>query len=229
MLKKLWPLVRIGMIGLALIVIAVLLPLIIPSLHQYWLYFDIAAVVVFLVIKESIEELPDEIRGYRYGEEGEKEVLETLKETIDDNYIYIRNYTIPNTRIGDIDGLLIGPKGVIIIEVKNYAGVFRVSGQDLYRKLKGDVYKLYRRSPFKQVLQQRDYLAKFLKEKGIDTKIIAVVALVGGRISAINGDTKIFITESNKLTNHIFQLSPVANWSERLAGSITAALAPVKN
>jgi len=45
---------------------------------------------------------------------------------------------IPNARIGDIDGLLIGPKGVVILEVKNYQGVFRISGPDLYRRNRGD-------------------------------------------------------------------------------------------
>lgn len=207
-----------------LALVLIFLPIFVPSFKNYWWVFLGIGLFVFWIAKELFEPLSDSIRNFRYGKKGEEEVSGILKDTLDDNYVYIENYTIPNTRIGDIDGLLIGPKGVIIIEVKSYAGVFRISGEDMFRKLKRDIYKLYRKSPFKQVIRQRKYLTKFLKEKGIDVQVIAIVVLVRSKINTISGETKVFVTEPNKLTNHIFKLSQTPQWTTDLSNKLIQTL-----
>ena len=179
---------------------------------------------IFLFFKKDFDIDINDARHYREGQEGEDEVVKVLENTLDDNYTYIRNCIIPNTRIGDIDGLLIGPKGVFAIEVKNYTGVFRISGGDMYRKLKGDIYKLYYRNPFRQVTQQKNYLEKYLKEKGVPVVAQPIVVLVGGSISAIIGETKVFICEDTKLTNVLFKMRPNSEWNPQLANQIIKAL-----
>lgn len=54
------------------------------------------------------------------GDEGETKVLTKLKEILDDNYTAHLNYKIPNRKF-DIDFLVVGPKGLVAIEVKNYS------------------------------------------------------------------------------------------------------------
>ena len=196
----------------------------IPWLHNHSLFVFGLVLFSFLFLKPILENLSEEIRNFRYGKEGEESVLNMLSKTLDDNYIYIPNYTIPNTRIGDIDGLLIGPKGIIIIEIKNWDGYFRISGPDVYRKLRGAIFKLYKKSPFKQIARQGQYLAKFLKENGIYMKIIPLVVLVYGRIASISGKTGIFITEENNLINHIFKLTPIPEYSPETIQKILEAL-----
>ncbi len=53
------------------------------------------------------------------GDEGEAKVLTKLKEILDDSYTAYLNYKIPN-RSFDIDFLVVGQKGLVAIEVKNY-------------------------------------------------------------------------------------------------------------
>jgi hypothetical protein len=170
------------------------------------------------------QSLQEDLEFFKYGKEGENKVLQILEESLDDNFTYITNYVIPNTRIGDIDGLLIGPKGIVILEIKNYAGIFRISGGDMYRKLKGDVFKLYKKNPFKQIKKQKEYLDKFLHEKGIDVKITPIVVLVYGKIEKITGPTQVFITGAHQLPNHIFELPLISGWSPELPNKIIRIL-----
>ena len=163
MIKQIMPRIFI-LLGLIILffIIFVILPLKISILKSYWWIMLLFAGIIIPPLFENVKSLQEEIEFLKYGKEGEEEVLQILEESLDDNFIYISNYVIPNTRIGDIDGLLMGPKGIIILEIKNYAGFFRVSGGDLYRKLKGDIYKLYKKNPFKQIIKQKDYLEKFM-------------------------------------------------------------------
>jgi len=210
--------------ALGFLVALLFLSLFVPSIQKYWLLLSIFTILLFASSKNHINRLIYQIRTFRFGKRGEDTVVKELSKHLDDSYIYVENYQIPNTRIGDIDGLLIGPKGVIILEVKNYNGVFRISGPDMYRRLRGDIYKLYERSPFEQTIRQKEYLTKFLREKGVDTHVIPTVVLVTGKINAISGETGVFIAEINKLTNHIFEMSQVSQWSPEFSEKTIAAL-----
>jgi hypothetical protein len=65
---------------------------------------------------------------------GEERLKEVLKNYPDD-YILVFNYEIPEPRIGDIDALLISPKGIFILESKNYRwNVLDYRVSDLYKK-----------------------------------------------------------------------------------------------
>ncbi len=226
MMRRLGKPLLIILIILAVIFVLGIVQMFTPALQKYDLAFLVVLIVIFVALKNPIEDLIDEYKDYIYGKEGEEYVEKILSETLNDEYSYIRNYIIPNTRIGDIDGLLVGPKGIIVIEVKNYAGVFRISGGDMYRRLRGDIYKLYRKSPFRQTIQQRDYLKRFLREKNFDVPIAALIVLVDGKISSISGETKIFVIEPEKLTNHIFKMSPVLNWTLETTAKIISTLVP---
>jgi len=209
---------------LSFLTVLLFLSVFIPFLHKHWLLLLIFVVVFFALSKNHVDTLVDQIRSFRFGKEGEDAVIEELKKTLDDNYVYVTNYQIPNTKIGDIDGLLICPKGVLVLEVKNYVGVFRISGDDMLRRLRGDIYKLYRRSPFQQVIRQTKYLDKFFKDNGVNVRVLPIVVLVTGKISAISGATGVFVAEINKLTNHIFELSSIPDWSTQLSNKIISVL-----
>jgi len=201
----------------------------IPAMKQYLWGIAITVVIVFVLVRKHSDSLFENIGNFKKGKRGEDEVAAMLKENLDDNYTCVENYMIPNARIGDIDGLLIGPKGVVILEVKNYQGVFRISGPDLYRRNRGDNYTLYKKSPFIQATRQKNYLSKYFKDKCIgDVPVKAIVIFPEAKISSINGETGVFVTENNKLVNHIFQLSSVPNWDSSLENQIINAL-DIKN
>ena len=225
MIKEIMPKIFI-ILGLIILifVLGFILPFKISVLKPYWwiiMFFAVSFIYPFI---ETVQSLREDLEFFKYGREGENKVLQMLEESLDDNFIYITNYVIPNTRIGDIDGLLIGPKGIIILEIKNYAGIFRISGGDMYRKIKGDIFKLYKKNPFKQIKKQKEYLEKFLHEKGIDVKITPIVVLIYGKIEKITGPTQVFITGAYQLPNHIFELPLISGWSPELPNKIIRIL-----
>lgn len=54
------------------------------------------------------------------GDKGEVMVFEELKKVLDDNYTVYPNYIIPGHKF-DLDFLIVGPKGLVVVEVKNFS------------------------------------------------------------------------------------------------------------
>lgn len=69
---------------------------------------------------------------YRRGLQGEEALIWFLARRLDNRYLLLRNYTPPAPwrSGGDIDGVLLGPQGVTVFEVKAWRGVYRCSGED---------------------------------------------------------------------------------------------------
>jgi hypothetical protein len=68
----------------------------------------------------------------RLGARGELRVDEVLAD-LDDQYKLLCNYCPPG-EVGDADRLLVGPNGVLLIEVKTYSTAVRVRGADWWVK-----------------------------------------------------------------------------------------------
>ncbi|MGI4789480.1 MAG: nuclease-related domain-containing protein [Janthinobacterium lividum] len=64
---------------------------------------------------------------YHRGSEGEESVLQTLR-GLPDAYTAIANFVAPGTHQGDMDLLVLGPAGVLVIEVKSYTGRYACHG-----------------------------------------------------------------------------------------------------
>ena len=56
------------------------------------------------------------------GNKGEKLVLHSLGELSDD-YVSVTNWVAPDGKRGDVDLMVIGPMGIVTVEVKTYSGV----------------------------------------------------------------------------------------------------------
>lgn len=69
---------------------------------------------------------------YRRGLQGEEALIWFLAPRLDNRYLLLRNYTPPPPwrTGGDIDGVLLGPHGVTVFEVKAWRGVYRYAGED---------------------------------------------------------------------------------------------------
>ncbi len=67
---------------------------------------------------------------------------ETLARHLNDDYIYFRNLALTGQRsIGEIDGVLLGPPGAIVIQIENYRGEFAVEGDNWYQYGRGKAVK----------------------------------------------------------------------------------------
>ncbi|MHB1316911.1 MAG: nuclease-related domain-containing protein [Minisyncoccota bacterium] len=157
---------------------------------------------IWIFYKYSFDHI-DPFVNNLFGKEGESIIELALKNSFDDSYTYIKNYKIPNTKIGDIDGLLISPNEIIIIEVKFYSGVFEIINGIFYKFHKKPYPDFFPHNPIKQVERQKDCLTSFLKEKGLEVHIRDVVVLAHGRVKNIQGPTGVYVLNKDNLVDFI--------------------------
>lgn len=131
----------------------------------------------------------------RAGIAGERKVAAELGRTLDDDWTLLHGYR--NAR-GEIDHLLLGPKGLFAIEVKNVNATVTITG-DTWEADKYDRYgnrvEQYTiadqrgRSPSEQLNQSANALASFLYNRGQHIPVRRIVALTHPR-SKIGGHAK---------------------------------------
>lgn len=121
------------------------------------------------------------------GIEGEQQVAAELGRALDDDWTLLRGY---RNRRGEIDHLLLGPRGLFAIEVKNLNATVHVDG-DRWRADKYDNYgnlveqrpiaDRKGRSPSAQLNEPADDLERFLRERGHPVTVQRVVILAHRR------------------------------------------------
>ncbi len=132
------------------------------------------------------------------GKQGEEKVKDHIASQLADDWVHISGY---RNNKGEIDQVLVGPRGVFCVEVKNVNGVVHCSGDTWWR----DKYDRYGnmvesgismrdkggRSPSKQINETADALQNFLaKRTGIERVGRAVVlAHDSSRYGDMNGIT----------------------------------------
>ena len=131
----------------------------------------------------------DEESKLAAGVEGEQFVADEFSRTLGDDWVLLRGYK--NT-CGEIDHLLLGPKGLVAVEVKNINGTVHCDG-DSWRVDKFDRYgnlvEQYsigdrgarHRSPSVQLNEPADALEDFLRSRGQDVGVLRVVLLAHPR------------------------------------------------
>jgi hypothetical protein len=120
----------------------------------------------------------------RAGRDAERRVSGKLGEVLDDEWMLFRGYC--NAR-GEIDALLVGPRGVFAIEEKYRSVRVFVRGDswtaekiDRYGRTFGGRFALRDgkgRSPARQVKEPAESLAEWLRRNGRGTRVTAVVLL----------------------------------------------------
>jgi hypothetical protein len=156
---------------------------------------------------------------------GEERIEEVLINYPDD-YILVFNYEIPEPRIGDIDALLISPKGIFILESKNYNGTFRLSGSDLYKKTRFRTYKLLIKDVVGQIKRQKEALERYLKNNGIEIPIYPFLVFTSNHsfVEQPSPQTEIFVTHYKLLPHEIYKFENLPNYSPELQQKIIKTL-----
>jgi hypothetical protein len=124
------------------------------------------------------------------GQQGENRVADQLGRALDDRWVLYRGYM--NAR-GEVDGVLVGPGGVVAIEVKTYTGIISADG-DQWRRQKVDNYGNPRergpvtdgtgRSPSVQLNDVADALQTFLRRQRAAVTVRRVVPVRAPQIAA---------------------------------------------
>ena len=203
---------KIKISAIIAIVVYLFFVLLIPVTRQIW-WFVLIIVFLLIVMMQRDKTLKNHrivLAINEKGLNGEDIVCADLK-SLDNSWTYIRNYSNRYACSGDIDGILVGPKGMFLLEVKNWHGSFRVSGTDMYRHLANDVYKLYK-SPIDQLSNNTQKLTDFLAKNGIQIKSRPFVVLIDGQVESYHGPTGIFIAGQKNIVEQILK-SPDQSFS----------------
>jgi len=69
---------------------------------------------------------------------GQERLCQELSQFLSNEFIYFRNLTLPGTRsVGEIDGVLLGPHGALVLHIEPNHGDFASEGDTWYRYHKG--------------------------------------------------------------------------------------------
>jgi hypothetical protein len=157
--------------------------------RKWWTYLRLAVAISrhkrSRPLQTSVPTDAEEI--LRAGIAGENKVATQLGQALDDEWTLLHGYR--NGR-GEIDHLLLGPRGLFAIEVKNINATVNVTGDrwlaDKYDRY-GNLVEQYTiadrrgRSPSEQLNQPADALASFLHGRGQAVPVRRVVALTHPR------------------------------------------------
>jgi len=116
------------------------------------------------------------IHIYLPGLEGEKILQNTLRKSLSNEYTAF--YGVPVKNSGDIDCLIIGPKGIFLIEVKHHRGKISYTNKgwiQIKKGRKGGIYRGSLKQPGTQLLINMHKLKEFLNASGINVWIQPVL------------------------------------------------------
>ena len=157
-IKKYFKIILIGTI------LVVPVYLYVPNL--IFLYFVLYFVFLGLM-SFKINEHYSDIKSFHAGLQGETTLKQTLNSLSDD---FVAFYNVPIDNSKDIDCVLVGPKGVFIIEVKNHKGTI-IYSENGWKQIKtgrgGTQYLGNLGNPGKQLLANMHKFKKFLDENNI--------------------------------------------------------------
>ena len=127
----------------------------------------IGAGLLFARCLEKVTNYLDrQIENHRLGQEGEDRVAEIARLSLDGDWHLFRNVVLPGRNRADLDGVLVGPAGVWVLEVKTLTGEYRNTG-DRWEVKRGSRWKAHRANPSRQAEDNAIRLANFLKADDI--------------------------------------------------------------
>jgi hypothetical protein len=146
---------------------------------QNWLGVAIGLVITLLIIGLMfwfyIKREVGKYRTFRFGREGEEEVVERLRASLDNRWTIFRNLHLPG-HDDDIDIVLVGPGGVWAVEAKSSRATVRAQGMKWEMQKKSGWVDV-RGNPSFQVTKDAKQLNDFLKRQGIVRWVERAIAL----------------------------------------------------
>jgi hypothetical protein len=76
-------------------------------------------------------------RTAKFGYDGEKQVTETLTSTLSDDYHLINDVILPPYYRGNIDHIILSPRGIFAVETKNHSGKITCYGDEWLIQYRG--------------------------------------------------------------------------------------------
>ena len=124
-------------------------------------------------------------------------VGETLKQSLDGRYTFLRNVSIRG--VGYIDAVLVGPPGVLVFRIVDYSGKWRNERANwlTFRRKK---MRKARTNPTRECARDVYSLRKFLKKRGLEhVPVYGIVVFTNSNVELSADDPVIPIAEIHTL------------------------------
>jgi hypothetical protein len=169
------------------------------------------------VLQARADRADRDARHWAKGSAGEKRLPDLFTPLVERGYFPLYDRALPDCD-ANIDGLLIGPAGVIVVDVKNWDGDVEVSGRDLRQNGRR------RNHDVESVRHQAVVIAGILERLGNDRPPVhPVICFVGSaRIGSRTGLERVHLLDTPDLCEFVLGL-PARTAPDRL-GDILAAL-----
>lgn len=169
-------------------------------------------------LQKRAERADRDAQHWAKGSAGEKRLPELVAPLVEQGYIPLSDLALPDSD-ANIDGILVGPAGVIVVDIKNWDGDVQVSGRDLRqngRRRNGEIENMRR---------QAVVVAGVLDRLGDDRPPVhPVICFVGAaRIGSRVGLERVHLLDAADLSDFVSRL-PATTAPHRL-GDILALLA----
>ena len=153
----------LDILGIALAII----PLQVPSNPGYGTYTFLRAAMMALGAVLILVGIGLIVRGLTWKQENPlaEQVGAALKDTFDDNFVFIRN--VSKLSLGYIDAVLIGPPGVLVLRITNREGVFFNDATRWMRLIEDDRWSALDWSPTEEVQSDMRRLRQWMNKRGI--------------------------------------------------------------
>jgi hypothetical protein len=214
--------IRCFLIGLVSLVLSFLLYRLSSHLSTGRLYICLTGLAFLGLGLTSFE------RGVNYllGERGENDVAQSLGTVLDDRYTLIRNLVLPDEKT-DIDGVLVGPFGILVLEVKNFNSrdIHKCEGNRWFYRKPGQRYRAMEKNPTKQAQINRDRLWRHLVKhdlRGIPANALVVIS--NPRAKVLFEKPDVFILNPQKLSDYFRSLENRVVLSAETVEQIVALL-----
>jgi len=143
---------------------------------------------------------------YHRGTEGEDAVLHTLR-GLPDCYTAVANFVAPATRSGDMDLLILGPAGILVIEVKSYTGRYACHGDAWFTLYPDGSRRPLRGSVSRQLKRAGKAVAHYLVDCDISVPIHTVAVFRAGAELTLTRPT-VPIVREHTLLDYVLALPP---------------------
>ena len=164
---------------------------------------------------------------YRYtseaGIKGEKAVTEALRE-LDDSYFLINDLLLPK-RGGNIDHILLSPKGIFCIETKNWTGDIRCNGDEWSKKGGIRVYPV--ESVSKQAWKNANDLSELIHKRldiGVPVTPICVFTNASAKLKRTR--PTLAVVRLAELTQYVRNAKPLTNLTADEISFIAQSILP---
>ena len=177
--------------------------------HSWGLVIVLGVVygILFLVLRRQIRHYRDELRQYRHGRHGEHLVVEQLRTVLDHRWTVYCNLKLPHHR-ADLDVVLVGPRGIWVLEIKTFRGPIRIHDGTWQYLQKGTWQAFdHKRDPEQQVKRNAVALSQFLDQENMKRWIETAVVLAEPQPISNFASATIDVWFPSTLPEHVSRLT----------------------